>query len=189
MHSSFVEHMERNSKSHTVTNRTRRSERSSSNHYLAFECNRMQPRKTSKEKWFYRRGAVQLCTTDFLWPKGRRCQLSGQDRQDAESWGAPRGWNQSCRVVAGAQRLVTEASGETSAAVIVEGAGCCTRRPVAFAVFSEPQGGASADADDGPRGRTYTQTGCLPEGTPEMVSLNPRHEMSARPRQGLQDAQ
>lgn len=166
MHSSFIEHMERNTKSHTVTNRTRRSERSSSNHYLAFECNCMQQRKTSKEKWFYRHGAVQLCTTDFLWPKGRRCQLSGQDRQDAESWGAHRGWNQSCRVVAGAWRLVTEPPGEASAAVIVEGAGCCTRRPVAFAVFSEPPGWSLRRCGWWPKGQDIHTNRVLSRGHP-----------------------
>lgn len=164
---------------------------SSSDRYLAFECNRMQQRNMSKEKRLSQHGAVQLCTTDFLWPKGRRCQLSGQGRQDAESWSAHRGWNQSRGVMAGAQRLVTEPPGEASAAVIVEGAGCCTPGPVAFALFSEPPAWSLSRCRRRPKGQEIhtNKRGAFPRAPLKRSALIPRHKMPARPRKGLQDAQ
>ena len=155
MHSSFVEHMERNTKSHTVTNRTRRSERSSSNHYLAFECNRMQQRKNIKGK--------------MILP-ARRCSVmyNGHSLTQGEEVPTFRSRQTGCRVLGRPPRLESELQGGGGGLEAGDrapwGGKCCGDCGGSRVLYPKASGLCCvlrttrvepADAGDGPRGRTY----------------------------------
>lgn len=81
--------------SHTVTDKARRSERVVFLSLFGLWMQPMHRENMSKEKTDSPSMRCSVMYNGLSWPKGRRCQLSGQGRQDAESWSAHRGWNQS----------------------------------------------------------------------------------------------